>query len=95
MRFTAAQATFLSAEERTWLQERNGRLAAAAIEAGSQQAVTEAVADPRTWHLAAISLLANIPKYTPCVSQPKCSTITMVLSCINSVKAAASLVLSF
>jgi hypothetical protein len=57
-----AQARFLSAEEREWLHERNVGLGAEAVGRGAAKYTWGAVSSWRTWHLAIMNLVANIPK---------------------------------
>lgn len=56
------QARFLAPEEREWLHKRNAQLGAEAISQGAATLTWAAILNLRTWHLAAISLVANIPK---------------------------------
>lgn len=57
------QAYFLAPSERTWLHKRQSEAAADAAKSGSGTVSLAAIKDLRTWHLSAISLLANIPKW--------------------------------
>ena len=61
-----SQATFLDPGQAQWLHRRQAAAAEAAQKAGKTSA-RQAVRDARLWHLAAISLVANIPKYGVCV----------------------------
>ena len=56
------QATFLDPAQREWLHERQATALRAATNAGRAD-VLRALRDRRLWHLAAISLVSNIPKY--------------------------------
>lgn len=49
--------------ERAWLAAQQARLRAAAAGAGARTTAWDAVRNVRTWHLTAIGLLANMPKY--------------------------------
>ena len=57
------QAYFLAPNERTWLHKRQSEAAAEAAKTGSGTVSLAAVRDVRTWHLSAISLLSNVPKW--------------------------------
>ena len=56
------QARFLAIEEREWLHKRNAQLGAEAVSQGAATLTWPAILSLRTWHLAAISLVANVPK---------------------------------
>lgn len=60
---TVWQAYFLTPAERTWLHKRQSVAAAEAAKSGAGTISLAAIKDLRTWHLSAISLLANIPKW--------------------------------
>ena len=49
-------------EEREWLLERNSGLVAEALGRGAVKYTWGAVRSWRTWHLAVMNLVANIPK---------------------------------
>jgi len=53
----------LAPGERAWLHKRQSEAAAEAAKSGAGTISLAAVRDLRTWHLSAISLLANIPKW--------------------------------
>ena len=57
------QASFLTPAEGEWLHRRQAAAAAAASSAGTGKlSARSALKDHRLWHLAAISLVSNIPK---------------------------------
>ena len=57
------QASFLTPAEGEWLHRRQAAAAAATSSAGTGELSARSVLkDPRLWHLAAISLVSNIPK---------------------------------
>ncbi len=56
------QANFLKEEERVWLHQRNADLKAKAVGSGAATHGWDSLKNYRTWHLAAISMVANIPK---------------------------------
>ena len=60
---SASQASFLAPSERAWLVKRQEAAAGEAARSGAGTVSLAAVKDIRTWHLSAISLLANIPKW--------------------------------
>ena len=60
---SASQAYFLAPSERAWLVKRQEAAAGEAARSGAGTVSLAAVKDLRTWHLSAISLLANIPKW--------------------------------
>ncbi|BDA50069.1 Putative tartrate transporter [Coccomyxa sp. Obi] len=58
-----SNANFLNEEERIWLHQRNADLKAKAVSRGAGMHAWDSLKNYRTWHLAAISMVANIPKY--------------------------------
>ncbi|KAK9903306.1 hypothetical protein WJX75_002492 [Coccomyxa subellipsoidea] len=56
-------AKFLKEEERVWLHQRNADLKVKAVTSGAATHGWDSLRNYRTWHLAAISMVANIPKY--------------------------------
>lgn len=56
------QAKFLKEEERVWLHQRNADLKVKAVTSGAATHGWDSLRNYRTWHLAAISMVANIPK---------------------------------